>query len=51
MPYAPEEHEAIPDKPLYNVKINLVLNTFVQRLIEVLLLPKLCKFCLILFIL
>lgn len=46
MPYAAGEHEAIPDKPLYIVKIHLVLNTFVQRLIEVLLLSKLCKLCL-----
>lgn len=32
MPYAPGEHEAIPDKPLYTVKIHLVLSTFEQRL-------------------
>ena len=40
MPYAPGQHKAVPDEPLYTVKVHLVLSTFVQRLIEVLLLPK-----------
>lgn len=40
MPYTSGQHEAAPDKPLYTVKVHLVLSTFVQRLIEALLLPK-----------
>lgn len=43
MPYAPGEYEAIHDKPLCTAKIHPVLSTFVQRLIEAILLPKLCK--------
>lgn len=40
MPYTPGQHEAVPDEPLYTLKVHLLLSTFVQRLIEVLLLPK-----------
>lgn len=40
MPYTSGQHEAAPDEPLYTVKVHLVLSTFVQRLIEALLSPK-----------
>lgn len=38
--YTSGQHEDVSDEPLYTIKVHLVLSTFVQRLIEVLLLPK-----------